>query len=98
MQNKSFNYEEALAKLKAGQPITGADGVLTPLLKQMAEALLEGEVDAHLESDPEPNRPNGKSRKQVKCGSGSFELETPRDRAGTFEPQLVKKKSNDAGK
>jgi putative transposase len=91
MENQPFNYEEALAKLKAGQPITGENGVFTPLLKQMAEALLQGEVDAHLESDSEPNRRNGKSRKQVKSGSGSFELETPRDRAGTFEPQLVKK-------
>ncbi len=97
MQNKPFNYEEALAKLKAGQPITGEDGVLTPLLKQMAEALLQGEVDAHLESDLEPNRRNGKSRKQVKSGSGSFELETPRDRAGTFDPQLVKKNQTTLG-
>ena len=97
MQNKPFDYEEALEKLKAGQPITGENGVLTPLLKQMAEALLQGEVDAHLESDPEPNRRNGKSRKQVKSGSGSFELETPRDRAGTFEPQLVKKNQTTLG-
>jgi len=35
-----------------------------------------------------PNRRNGKSRKTMKSSSGSFELETPRDRAGTFEPQL----------
>ena len=33
MQNKPNNYDEALAKLKAGQPISGEDGVLTPLLK-----------------------------------------------------------------
>ena len=36
------------------------------------------------------NRKNGKSKKTVKSTSGEFELETPRDRAGTFEPQLVK--------
>lgn len=37
------------------------------------------------------NRRNGKSKKTVKSSSGAFELETPRDRAGTFEPKLVKK-------
>ena len=38
------------------------------------------------------NRRNGLSLKTVKTGSGSFELETPRDRNGSFEPQLVKKR------
>ncbi len=37
------------------------------------------------------NRRNGKSQKTVKRLSGSFELKTPRDRAGTFEPQIIKK-------
>ena len=37
------------------------------------------------------NRRNGKSKKTVKSASGEFELETPCDRAGTFEPKLVKK-------
>lgn len=92
-----FNYEEALEKLKAGKPITGEDGVFAPLLKQMAEALLQGEAAAHLASDPEPNRRNGKSRKTVKSATGPFELETPRDRAGTFEPQLIKKNQTTLG-
>lgn len=95
--DKQFNYEEALEKLKAGKPITGEDGVFTPLLKQMAEALLQGEVTAHLDADTEPNRRNGKSRKTVKSATGCFELETPRDRAGTFEPQLVKKNQTTLG-
>jgi putative transposase len=37
------------------------------------------------------NRKNGKTSKTIKSTSGSFQLDTPRDRAGTFEPQLVKK-------
>ena len=37
------------------------------------------------------NRKNGYSKKTMKSASGSFELETPRDRAGLFEPQIVKK-------
>lgn len=57
----------------------------------MTEAALEAEVDSHLAREVDPNRKNGKSRKTMKTSSGSFELETPRDRAGTFEPQLIKK-------
>lgn len=95
--NEQFNYDEALEKLKAGKPITGEGGVLTPLLKQMAQALLEGEIEAHLESEDQPNRRNGKSRKQIKSNAGTFELETPRDRTGTFEPQLVKKNQTTLG-
>ncbi len=45
-----------------------------------------------LEANPKQgNRRNGYTRKTVKSTSGSFELETPRDRNGEFEPQLVKK-------
>ncbi len=50
------------------------------------------ELDYHLKNpDDEPNRRNGITSKTIKLGSGSFELDTPRDRAGTFESQLVKK-------
>ena len=37
------------------------------------------------------NRKNGTSRKTMKSASGNFELSTPRDRSGSFEPQLIKK-------
>ena len=45
----------------------------------------------YLEENPQPsNRRNGYSGKTAKSSSGSFELETSRDRTGDFEPQLVK--------
>ena len=65
--------------------------MLAPLIKQLSEVALVGEIDSHLAQEVAPNRKNGKSRKTMKSSSGSFELETPRDRSGTFEPQLVKK-------
>ena len=86
-----FDFDDALKALQSGKPITGKDGVLTPLIKKLTEAALEAEMDGHLAEDVLPNRRNGKSRKTLKSSSGEFELETPRDRAGTFEPQLVKK-------
>lgn len=88
---QEFNFEEALEALRNGQGLTGKDGILTPLIKQLTEAALKAELEAHLEQDEAPNRKNGSTRKTVKSSSGSFELETPRDRSGTFEPQLVKK-------
>ena len=88
---EKFDFEKALEALQAGKPITGKDSVLSPLIKQLTEAALEAEIDTHLAQEIDPNRKNGKSRKTMKSSSGSFELETPRDRSGTFEPQLIKK-------
>ncbi|CNC46732.1 putative transposase [Yersinia enterocolitica] len=60
-----------------------------PLIKQLTEVALTAELDSHLALDIEANRKNGSSRKTVKTPTGTFELATPRDRNGTFEPQLV---------
>lgn len=87
--------EEAIEKLKSGQSLTGKDGVLTPLIKQIIEASLDGEMESHLTDCKDlgiSNRRNGKLKKIVKTGTGSFELETPRDREGSFEPEIVKKR------
>jgi len=67
-----------------------SDGILTPLIKQLTEAALAAELDGHLASTQGANRKNGKTTKTVKSPIGNFELNTPRDRSGTFEPQLVK--------
>jgi len=86
-----FDMEAALKALREGQNLTGKDGILTPLIKQLTEAAMQAELEEHLAEEVAPNRKNGTSPKTVKTLSGSFELETPRDRANTFEPQLVKK-------
>lgn len=93
-----FDYKEiqarAIEDIKAGRSLVGAEGALTPLIKQIIEASLEGELEAHLNTlnDAENNRRNGKLKKTMKSNVGAFELETPRDRNGTFEPQLIKKR------
>lgn len=103
MNNKldlcNFNFnefkEEAISQIKKGQPLTGKGGILTPLLKELLESALEGEMDAHLQESHESglsNRRNGKSSKTLKTGSESFELLTPRDRDGSFEPEIIKKR------
>lgn len=88
---EKFNFDEALKALQSGQPVSGKGGVLAPLVKQLTEAAPEAELNSHLAQDIFPNRKNGKSRKTIKTSSGAIELETPRDRAGSFEPQIVKK-------
>jgi len=88
---KDFNIDDAIKALKSGQDLTGKDGVLTPLIKQLTEAALQAELEQHLEIDEQPNRKNGSSKKTVKSSVGAFELDTPRDRSGSFEPKLVKK-------
>ena len=66
------------------------------LTKITVEAALNAELEDHLgfgkgeESDAGNNR-NGYTSKTLKTEDGQFELDTPRDRAGSFEPQLVKK-------
>ena len=82
--------------MKAGKSFVGKDDILTPLMKEFLEAALKGEMTFHMAScleEPEnQNRRNGKSRKTVQSPMGAFDLETPRDREGSFEPQLVKKR------
>ncbi len=88
---EEFDFDAALAALQDGQGLTGKDGILTPLIKQLTAAALQAEMDAHLQTAKPANRRNGSGRKTIKSTTGSFNLAMPRDRDGTFEPQLVKK-------
>lgn len=68
---------------------------MTPLIKRLLEVALDGKIDNHIaecKDEGQSNRRNGKTSKTVKTGIGSFELETPHDRDGTFEPEIVKKR------
>lgn len=91
IQKPQFDMDAALKALREGKDLTGKDGVLTPLIKQLTEAAMQAELESHLDQEDAPNRKNGSTAKTVKSAVGSFELQTPRDRAGTFEPQLVRK-------
>ncbi|AIN17308.1 transposase, Mutator family protein [Yersinia rochesterensis] len=86
-----FDFDKALKALQSGQALTGKNGILTSLIKQLTEAALAAELDSHLAQDMEANRKNGSSKKTIKAATGNFELATPRDRNGSFEPLLVKK-------
>ena len=102
MEKLNWNLfeEEALSKLHQGASLEGKDGVMAPLIKHLLEAALEGELDVHLAKEKAANRPNrrnGKEKKRVKTGVGKIELETSRDRGGSFEPVIVKKRQRTLG-
>lgn len=86
-----FDVNQIMEGLRTRQPLMGENGILMPLIKQLSEAMLKAELEAHLEAEQTPNRKNGYTAKTIKTTGGSFELNTPRDRANTFEPQLIKK-------
>jgi transposase-like protein len=61
----------------------------------LTQIALQGEMDSHLtenQLEEGGNRRNGLSKKMIKTSAGSFELESPRDRNGSFEPKLIKKR------
>ncbi len=98
MEDKKFDFEafvrHAGEQLRAGKPLTGADGVFTPLLKQVIEASLEGELDDHLKDTRKRtrNRRNGHAQKNIQSSLGGFDIFSPRDRNSTFEPQTIGKR------
>ncbi|AWF80280.1 hypothetical protein BTJ40_05340 [Microbulbifer sp. A4B17] len=65
--------------------------MLTPLIKQLTEVAMKAELEKHLTSEDSPNHKNGSTSKTMESPAGSFKLQTPRERAGTFESQVVKK-------
>jgi len=68
---------------------------LCPFVQQFLEAALQAQLEQHLsadESEPSSNRKNGKVSKTVKTSDGELELVTSRDRNGSFEPEIIKKR------
>lgn len=59
----------------------------------MLNSILEGEIEGHLDEEQRNagNRKKGKNTKQLRTSSGTIEVTTPRDRLGSFEPEMVKK-------
>lgn len=97
-KNVSFDYEalkqKTLEQFRSGKSLFGKDGAFAPLLKDFLESALQAEMEAHLTQTGRDNgnRRNGLTQKVLKTKEGSFELTTPRDREGDFEPQIVRKR------
>lgn len=83
-----------LEQFKSGKNLFGEGGAFAPMLKNVIEKALEGEMDAHLDSKErlKGNKRNGRGKKTLKSGFGSFDIDTPQDRQSSFEPELVRKR------
>lgn len=87
-----------LADYKKPEDLIGENGLLKQLTKMLVERALDAEMAEHLgHGKNEPvtnlsgNARNGKSKKTLKGEFGEFPIEIPRDRQGSFEPQLIPK-------
>jgi transposase-like protein len=95
---EEFDYKafqaKVLEQIKSGKPLLGKDGAFAPLLENILNAALEGEMDAHLDEDERGlgNRRNGRMSKQVQTQMGEVTVHTPRDRHSSFEPEFIKKR------
>ena len=99
MQENPIDYasikQQALEQFRSGKSLTGKGGAFAPLFKQFLEAALQSELEQHLVADEGQssfNRKNGKISKTVKTGDGEIELVTSRDRNGSFEPEIIRKR------
>lgn len=91
--------DELLKDCQNPEDIVGKDGLLKQLQKQLLEKALEAEMTNHLgyeknqkNENSSKNHRNGRSSKTIKSELGNIEIEVPRDRESTFEPQIIKKR------
>jgi putative transposase len=91
--------DELLAGARTEQEIAGPGGLLGQLTKRLVERAMEVELTDHLGYEPHQEPPggagntrNGSTPKTLITESGPVAIDTPRDRAGTFEPQIVRKR------
>ena len=90
--------DSLLSGYKKPEDLIGENGLLKQLTKALVERALQAEMAEHLGhakhdavTNPAGNTRNGKSRKTLKGEFGELPIEIPRDRHGSFEPQLIPK-------
>jgi putative transposase len=90
--------DELLAGARTEEEIVGPGGVLAQLTKRLVERALAAELTEHLGYEPHQEPPggagntrNGSTAKTLATEHGPVRIGTPRDRKGSFEPQMVRK-------
>jgi putative transposase len=90
--------DQLLAGARSEEEIVGPGGVLALLTKRLVERALSAELTEHLGYEPHQEPPggvgntrNGSTPKTLQTEQGPVEIRTPRDRKGSFEPQLIRK-------
>ncbi|GAN98100.1 transposase [Komagataeibacter europaeus NBRC 3261] len=94
-RKKPIIPDDVLDQVLAGRVVrtmSDADALLGDMKKALAERLLNAELGHHLDGEAAAGRPNcrnGYGQKTVLTDAGRVRLDIPRDRAGTFDPQLI---------
>lgn len=86
------------AHLYSKKPVLGEESPFSELLQQMVNQMLDGEMDSFMDEqreEGEVNKRNGKTTKRVISQSGPLYVNTPRDRNGEFEPELIGKRQRE---
>ena len=90
--------DELLSDYQKPEDLIGENGLLKQLTKRLVERALDAEMTVHLGherhapvANASGNTRNGRSRKTLKGEFGELPIEVPRDREGSFEPQIVPK-------
>jgi len=90
--------DQLLEGYKNPEDLLGEEGLFKRLTAALVNRAMDAELTHHLgygsgkgAPEDQPNRRNGKGRKTVRTDQGKIEIEVPRDRDGTFEPQLIPK-------
>ena len=98
-RDKLDDVIDQLTENATAEELLNDPGFLKGLQKRFIERALEAEMTNHLgyekhspEGENTGNSRNGSGNKRIISANGDFELETPRDRDGTFEPQFVRKR------
>jgi len=94
--------DELLSLVDKPEDIKGPDGLLRELVGALVSRAMKGEMTHHLgyshgetPNEEQGNRRNGRSKKTLRTSHGHVEVEVPRDRDGSFEPQIVGKHERD---
>ena len=98
MEIKKELIDELLKDYQKPEDVIGENGLLKQLTKALLERAMSAELTSHLgyeKNDPagynSGNSRNGTTPKTLKGDFGEVLIETPRDRNGSFEPQIIKK-------
>jgi putative transposase len=90
--------DELLKEYGGSAGVTGPDGLLKDMTRAVIQRAMGAELSHHLGYEPgqappegQDNRRNGKTEKTLRTGQGPLTIEVPRDREGSFEPQLIPK-------
>lgn len=91
-------YEQLKSHLYSKKPLLGEDSPFSELLQKMVNTILDGEAENYIGEEKmrgNLNKRNGYISKQLLTSAGPIEIQTPRDRNGDFEPELVEKRQRE---